>query len=104
MRQRRQRRVYHFTSGWWIRSPQQKFCRACGFGLEKVAQLLEESGLFAAGPEQPDEIEARQRFVEKLAKIAFYVFATTLGAGFLTLLGYGVVYKIMIESGNVIPG
>ncbi len=83
---------------------QQKFCRACGFGLEKVAQLLEESGQALSEVTLPSELDERARLIEKWRDIAIYIFAATAGAGLSAVLGYGIVYQMMIVSGQVIPG
>ena len=83
---------------------QQKFCRACGFSLEQVAQLLAESGLAITASNRLSEVDERASLVEKWRAIAFYVFAASAGTGLLAFFGYGIIYKMMIVSGNVIPG
>jgi hypothetical protein len=40
----------------------QKFCRACGFGLEKLTQVFQEQ-LAAEGAELPPELQRMERFV-----------------------------------------
>jgi hypothetical protein len=83
---------------------QQKFCRACGFGLEQVAQLLVEAGHALPDSSAPAELDERARMVERWRDIAFYIFAATIVTGLSAILGYGIVYKMMIVKGNVIPG
>ena len=40
---------------------QQKFCRAYGFSLEQVAQLLDEAGHALPDSSAPDELDERAR-------------------------------------------
>ena len=77
-------------------SIEQKFCRACGLGLEKVALSLTEQL-----PTRPDEnlMSQKERF-ERLGLILLSVF----GFGVLTLILYGVVYKLMITQGQWLGG
>lgn len=82
----------------------QKFCRACGFGLEQVAQLLDEAGHALPDSSAPDNSDERARVVEQWRDIAFYIFAATIVTGLAAILGYGIIYKMMIVKGNVIPG
>jgi hypothetical protein len=66
---------------------EQKFCRACGFGLAKVVQLLEEGDVF------PDELSRlyaeRRQQIERWRNLAFYPFC---GAGIivLTIIFYAI--------------
>ena len=74
-------------------SEEQKFCRACGLGLEKVVQILGEQM-----PAQLDEsMLARKERLERLGMIALSIF----GAGLLGLLIYGVVYKVIFVQGRI---
>ena len=83
---------------------QQKFCRACGFGLEKVAQLLDEGGHALPESSALDEIAERARVIEKWRDIAIYIFIAITVTGLSAVLGYGIVYEMMIVSGHVILG
>jgi hypothetical protein len=73
-------------------STEQKFCRSCGLGLEKIALSLTEQL-----PASPDEhlLSQKERF-ERLGVVALSVF----GAGVLGLVLYGIVYKLMITQGK----
>jgi hypothetical protein len=74
-------------------SEEQKFCRACGLGLEKVVQVLGEQM-----PRQLDEsLLARKERLERLGMIALSIF----GAGLLGLLIYGVAYKVIFVQGRI---
>lgn len=77
-------------------STEQKFCRACGLGLEKIALSLTEQL-----PAQADEnlTSQKERF-ERLGMAALSVF----GAGILGILMWIIVYKMMIVQGKVING
>lgn len=77
-------------------SVEQKFCRACGLGLEKIALSLTEQL-----PSQPDEnlLSQKERF-ERLGMILLSVF----GLGLLSLILYGIVYKLMLTQGKWFGG
>jgi uncharacterized membrane protein len=74
-------------------SAQQKFCRSCGLGLEKVVQSLTEQL-----PTRKDETLAqrKERF-ERLGMAALSVF----GFGVLSYILYSIFYKLMISQGKV---
>jgi hypothetical protein len=85
-------------------SADQQFCRACGFGLEKVSELLAER-LPAGAPDQaPSESVARllerQRRIEHWLSIAAVGTITTLIAATL----WAIIYKIIILKGHVFEG
>jgi hypothetical protein len=77
-------------------SVEQKFCRACGLQLEKIALSLSEQL-----PTRPDEhlLSQKERY-ERLGVAALSVF----GVGVLGIMLYGVIYKIMISQGNWLSG
>jgi len=77
-------------------STDQRFCRSCGLGLEKVAQTLVEQL-----PTKLDEnLEAQKNRLEQWGVAALSVF----GLGLLSALLYWIVYKLMITQGNVMTG
>ena len=77
-------------------SSDQKFCRACGLGLEKIALSL-----FEQLPTKVDKsLQARKERLEKMGVAALSVF----GLGVLSFLLYSVGYKLMMTQGNVLAG
>lgn len=77
-------------------STEQKFCRACGLGLEKIALSLTEQL-----PAQANEhlLSQKERY-ERLGVAALSVF----GTGILGAILYGIIYKTMIEQGKILTG
>jgi zinc ribbon protein len=73
-------------------SIEQKFCRACGLGLEKIALSLTEQL-----PTRPDENLLSQK--ERLERIGLALLSV-FGLGVLFLILYGIVYKLMITQGK----
>ena len=74
----------------------QNFCRACGLGLEKIAVTLNEQL-----PARVDvSLEEQKQRYEKLGVAALSVF----GLGVLSIIVYGVIYKLMVSGGNVLTG
>lgn len=77
-------------------SRDQKFCRACGLGLEKIVQSLSEQH-----PTKLNEtLEAQKNKLERLGLTALTIF----GVGVLGLLLYGVGYKLMLSQGKILAG
>lgn len=75
---------------------EQRFCRSCGLGLEKVSQAVGEQL-----PAQMDEnLLAEKRKYEWWGMLALSVF----GVGVLGLVLFGIVYKLMIEKGQILGG
>jgi len=77
-------------------STDQRFCRSCGLGLEKVTQTLVEQ----LPTRLDDNLEAQKNRLEKWGVAAFSVF----GLGMLGMLLYGIVYKLMMTQGKVMAG
>jgi len=77
-------------------STEQKFCRSCGLGLEKIALSLTEQL-----PARADEhlLSQKERF-ERIGVVALSV----CGAGILTAFLFGIIYKIMIQDGKILSG
>jgi hypothetical protein len=77
----------------------QKFCRACGFGLEKVEDLIAEQQSDSA--DQPGNANSdRLRTLEKWATRALLALGGVLGG----LMLWGIIAKVMIEKGRVFQG
>ena len=74
----------------------QNFCRACGLGLDKIALSLTEQL-----PTKPNlSLQQQKERFEKLGVAALSVF----GLGILSMIIYGVVYKIIISEGDLLTG
>lgn len=77
-------------------SADQKFCRSCGLGLQKVAQTLSEQL-----PTKLDvSLQQKKERFEKLGVAALSVF----GAGVAIPVLYGIFYKMMWAQGKVMAG
>jgi zinc-ribbon domain len=81
----------------------QKFCRACGFGLERVEQLIDDQR--AAATEQITVATGRfsgawLRKIEKWAARALFAIGGVLG----DLMLWAIIAKMMIEKGKIIEG
>jgi hypothetical protein len=81
----------------------QKFCRACGFSLEKVEQLIADQK--AAATEQTTVATGRLsddwlRRLEKWAARALFA----LGGILVGLMLWGIIAKVMIEKGRIFQG
>jgi len=81
----------------------QKFCRACGFSLEKVEQLIADQK--AAATEQTTVATGRLsddwlRRLEKWAARALFTLGGILGG----LMLWGIIAKVMIEKGRIFQG
>jgi hypothetical protein len=77
-------------------SADQKFCRSCGLGLQKVVQTLSEQL-----PTKLDvSLQQKKERFEKLGVAALSVF----GAGVAIPILYGIFYKMMYTQGKVTAG
>jgi hypothetical protein len=77
-------------------SADQKFCRSCGLGLQKVAQTLSEQL-----PTKLDvSLQQKKERFEKLGVAALSIF----GVGVAIPVLYGIFYKMMYTQGKVIAG
>jgi hypothetical protein len=75
----------------------QRFCRSCGFSLEKTLQSLIEQ---LPATELDTEIRKRQRAVERLLRI--------VGVGAISLVVgavlWGMIYEVIIVKGAILGG
>lgn len=71
----------------------QKFCRACGLGLEQIATSLSEQLLTSV-----DESLSRKDRLERLGVGALSVF----GLGILSLIVYGIGSKLIATQGSLL--
>jgi hypothetical protein len=77
-------------------STDQKFCRSCGLGLQKVAQTLSEQL-----PTKLDvSLQQKKERFEKLGVAALSIF----GVGVLIPILYGIFYKLMWTQSKVTAG
>ncbi|MCG3162129.1 MAG: hypothetical protein JMDDDDMK_03369 [Acidobacteria bacterium] len=82
---------------------EQKFCRACGFGLEKVAKLIAEQTTISEDQTEessPAHSDDRLRKLEKWAARALLA----LGGLFGGLMLWAIIVKVMIEKGDIFTG
>lgn len=77
-------------------STEQRFCRSCGLGLEKVTQTLVEQ----LPTKLSESLQERKDRLERLGVAALSVF----GLGVLGIILYGIVYKLMMTQGKVMTG
>lgn len=77
-------------------SADQKFCRSCGLGLQKIAQSLSEQ----IPTRLHKSLQQRKEKFEKLGVVALSIF----GAGVLIPILYSVFYKMMWTQGKVLAG
>ena len=83
----------------------QKYCRSCGFSLEKFSQMFEEQSPDREAPEleagQLEDLQAQRRKIERLRNIVF----TALLTGVLGyILGYSVTYRLMVDEDSFLVG
>ena len=80
-------------------SVEQKFCRACGLGLEKIALSITEQIPTRADDSLPSFPSEKER-LERWGMVALSVF----GAGVLALLLFFIGYKEMYLHGKILKG
>lgn len=77
-------------------SADQKFCRSCGLGLQKVVQTLSEQL-----PTKLDlSLQQKKERFEKLGVLALSIF----GAGLAIPILYEILYTTMWTQGNIVKG
>ena len=77
-------------------SADQKFCRSCGLGLQKVVQTLSEQL-----PTKLDvSLQQKKERFEKLGVAALGIF----GAGLVIPILYSIFYTTMWTQGNIVKG
>ncbi|HEX5081047.1 MAG TPA: zinc ribbon domain-containing protein, partial [Blastocatellia bacterium] len=84
-------------------SANQKFCRSCGFGLEKIEQMIVEQK--TAATDQTTEATGKLsnkwlRKLEKWAGAALLALGGILGG----LLLWAIIVKVMLDKGKVFEG
>src|SRR5215510_9082345 len=81
----------------------QKFCRACGFGLDKVEQLIADQG--ATTRDQTTEATGgpSDDWLRKLEKWAVRIFFALSGV-FVSLILWAIIFKVMVNEGGIFVG
>ena len=80
----------------------QRFCRGCGFSLEKVEQLIADQKAAVTEQTTPATARLSDNWFRSLGKWATGALFLTCGSlGFLMLLGIIAIAKAMIEEGKI---
>ena len=81
----------------------QKFCRLCGFSLEKIPQLVTQQ---LSEPEQLLNDEVAEKLQERKQKIEHWLSMTGIGFGALTALSLlsGLIYLMIGGNIPLVPG
>ena len=81
-------------------STEQKFCRACGIGLEKIVESLAEQKLSSA---QDDRSLRKRILLEAFGTVAFGGLAVVLVIAVGAII-YGIVTKLILTGSSVLFG
>jgi hypothetical protein len=87
-------------------SANQKFCRSCGFGLEKVSQLVAEqlpAEQRQSAIESGEDFNGRQPLMEWVGIIGWYTFIGGGAIGVILIL-YNIITRLIIDKGQVLGG
>jgi hypothetical protein len=81
----------------------QKFCRACGFGLEKVEQLIADQRTGATEQTIVTTGRFSDDWLRKMEKWAARALLA-LGSIAVSLILWAIIVKLMIKEGAIFPG
>jgi hypothetical protein len=81
----------------------QKFCRACGFGLEKVEQLIADQRTGATDQTIVTTGRLSDDLLRKMEKWAMRALLA-LGSIGVSLILWAIIVKLMIKEGAIFPG
>jgi hypothetical protein len=78
----------------------QKFCRSCGFSLERIPQLLAEQRSTPESSSEIEKLQTRQRRIEQALSVAGVSFGAVVVLSCLT----GIIYLVAVGSMPLVPG
>jgi hypothetical protein len=81
----------------------QKFCRTCGFGLDKVEQLIADQGAAATGQTTGAPGGLSDDWLRKLEKWAVRALFALCGV-FVSFILWAIIFKVMINEGGIFAG